>query len=253
MPGRSSARVLSRAQGNALEGWHTMHIVFTLYDGVTALDLVGPYQVLASTPGVKVTLAASSSGPKTTDSGMVIHAEAALQDVEATDVIVVPGTGQPLRPLADKTLLDWLARNSPKAQWTASVCTGSLLLGAAGLLRGRRATSHWLALDMLREFGAEPVRERVVFDEPLVTAAGVSAGIDMALHLLARLRDPLTAQAVQLGLEYDPQPPFNCGSPATAPAHVVQLTTELMLAGAPELQALVSRGEQAAGAGPVSS
>jgi transcriptional regulator GlxA family with amidase domain len=157
-----------------------MHIVFTLFEGMTALDLVGPYQVFAMVPDMRVTLAASSAGPKRTDSGMTIHADAALSDVHDADVIIVPGTSRPDLPLADRALLGWLASASVKARWTASVCTGSLLLGAAGLLRGKRATSHWLMVDALREFGAEPVRERVVVDGSLITAAGVSAGIDMA-------------------------------------------------------------------------
>jgi len=212
-----------------------MHVVFTLYEGMTALDLVGAYQVFAIAPGMRVTLAASSAGPKRTDSGMVIHAEAALHEVQDAELIVVPGTGQPHLPLADRVLLDWLASASGKARWTSSVCTGALVLGAAGLLRGRRATTHWLALERLREFGAEPTRERVVFDGTLVTAAGVSAGIDMALVLLAQIAGPEVAQVVQLGIEYDPKPPFNAGSPATAPAPILQLATEVLSKAAPSL------------------
>jgi transcriptional regulator GlxA family with amidase domain len=211
-----------------------MNIVFALYEGMTALDLVGPYQVFAVAGGsLNVTLAASTQGPKTTDTGMVIHAEKAFSEVAQPDVIVVPGTGQPQRPLADKPLLEWLAKVSPKARLTCSVCTGSIVLGAAGLLRGKRATSHWAALDMLRDLGAEPVRERVVFDGALVTSAGVSAGIDMALGVLARLVGEQTARVVQLGIEYDPQPPFNAGSPASAGPEIVELATQWIASSAP--------------------
>jgi transcriptional regulator GlxA family with amidase domain len=212
-----------------------MKVVFALYEGMTALDLVGPYQVFAMAPGMEVTLGASSAGPKRTDSGMVIHAEQALKDVHEADVIVVPGTGQPQSPLGDKVLLEWLARMSPKARLTTSVCTGSLVLGAAGLLRGKRATTHWAALDMLREFGAEPVRERVVVEGAIVTGAGVSAGIDMALSALARLVDEQTARVIQLGIEYDPQPPFDSGSPSSAGPEITQIATELIASAAPQL------------------
>lgn len=210
-----------------------MQVVFALYEEMTALDLVGPYQVFALAPGIEVSLAASTSGPKRTDSGMVIHAEKAFSEVGHADVIVVPGTGQPLAPLGDKVLLEWLARASPNARLTCSVCTGSLVLGAAGLLRGKRATSHWAALDVLREFGAEPVQRRVVVEGSTVTAAGVSAGIDMALSVLAQLAGEQTARAVQLAIEYDPQPPFNAGSPASAGPEIVQLATQWLASAAP--------------------
>jgi transcriptional regulator GlxA family with amidase domain len=219
-----------------------MHIVFTLYDGMTPLDLVGPFQVFAIAPDVQVTLAASTAGPKKTDSGMVIHADKALRDVSDADIIVVPGTSRPDLPLADQVLIEWLRTNSPRARWTTSVCTGALVLGAAGVLQGKRATTHWMALEGLREFGAEPVRERVVIDGSVVTAAGVSAGIDMALTLLARVASPKVAQAIQLGIEYDPQPPFNAGSPAGAGPEIVDYATRMMIesAGSESLRRLAS-------------
>jgi transcriptional regulator GlxA family with amidase domain len=213
-----------------------MHVVFALYEAVTALDLVGPYQVFSVAPDVRVTLAASERGPKRTDSGMIIHAERALRDVSDADLIVVPGTGRPDVPLADEALLAWLRDAGPKARWTCSVCTGSLLLGAAGLLRGRRATTHWLAHNALRDFGAEPVHERVVFDGNIVTAAGVSAGIDMALTVLARVAGESTARAVQLGIEYDPQPPFQIGSAQNADPQLVDLATRLLTEAAAKFQ-----------------
>lgn len=204
-----------------------MNIVFALYDGMTALDLVGPYQVFASLPEARVTLAASSSGPKRTDTGMTIVADAALRDLTDVDMIVVPGTSRPDKPIADRELLAWLTATHPRTRLTCSVCTGSLVLGAAGLLRGKRATTHWLMHDALREFGAEPTHERVVFADKIVTAAGVSAGIDMALTVVARIWSEDTAKAIQLGLEYDPLPPFSAGSPEKAGPHITQLTTDL--------------------------
>jgi transcriptional regulator GlxA family with amidase domain len=210
-----------------------MNVVFVLYEEMTALDLVGPYQVFAAAPDARVTLAATSAGPKRTDSGMVISAEVALRDVREADVIVVPGTSRPEAPMADRGLLDWLASASPRAKWTCSVCTGALILGAAGLLSGRRATSHWLVLDALRELGAVPVSERVVVDGTIITGAGVSAGIDMALAAVAKIWDPGVAQAIQLTIEYDPQPPFASGSRANASADVVEAATRMLMAGRP--------------------
>ena len=207
-----------------------MHIVFALYDDMTILDLVGPYQVLSMLPDARVSLAATTAGPKRTDSGMVVQAEVAIADVPRPDVVVVPGTGRPQSPLADEKLIAWLAAAHETSTWTCSVCTGSLLLGAAGVLQGRRATSHWLALDALRGFGAEPTGERVVFDGKVVTAAGVSSGIDMALALVARLADDETAQAFQLAIEYDPQPPFDAGAPQKASPAVRERATALLTA-----------------------
>jgi transcriptional regulator GlxA family with amidase domain len=205
-----------------------MHAVFVLYDAMTALDLVGPYQVLATHTELRITLAATERGPRRTDGGMVIHAERALRELDGADLIVVPGTGRPDVPLADAELIGWLRTHGPKARWTTSVCTGALLLGAAGLLRGKRATTHWLAHNALREFGAEPVRERVVIDGQVITAAGVSAGIDMGLTLLARACGEDTARAVQLGIEYDPQPPFDAGAIERADPQLVELSTRML-------------------------
>jgi transcriptional regulator GlxA family with amidase domain len=209
-----------------------VNVTFVLYESMTALDLVGPYQVLCAVPQARIRLAAVVAGPKRTDSGMTILAEHALADIDDPDVIVVPGTGDPQRPLSDPLLLAWLARQGPRATWLCSVCTGSLILGAAGLLRGRRATSHWLALPLLREFSAEPVQERVVIDGTVVTSAGVAAGIDMALILAERIWGVETAQIAQLAIEYDPEPPQRAGSPRSAPAAIVAAATQLLTAAA---------------------
>ena len=200
-----------------------MQVVIPIFDRITALDAVGPYEVLSRLPGAEVVFAALEPGPKRTETGaLALHADRALADVPAPQIVVVPG-GFGTRPLMhDEEMLGWLRGAHETSDWTTSVCTGSLLLGAAGILRGLRATSHWLALDMLRDLGAEPTGERVVEQGKVITAAGVSSGIDMALRLAAHVAGDDVAQAIQLGLEYDPQPPFDSGSPDKAPAEIVQ-------------------------------
>ncbi len=199
-------------------------IAIVLYDKFTALDAVGPYEVLSRLPGASVVFVAAQPGAVRTDNGMLtLVAERSLDDVRRPDVVLVPGGPGDVVARAGAQVLEWLREADRTSQWTTSVCTGSLILAAAGLLDGRRATSHWLALEELRRLGADAVAERVVFDGKLVTAAGVSAGIDMALALAARLAGDTVAQAIQLGIEYDPEPPFDAGSPHKAPAEVVEL------------------------------
>ncbi|MDQ1437781.1 MAG: hypothetical protein QOK43_1410 [Acidimicrobiaceae bacterium] len=200
-----------------------MDIAILLFDRFTALDAVGPYEVLTRIPGATVTFAAKELGPVRTDTGrLAVTADAALADVAAADILLVPGGPGQDEAMRDQEVLDWVRAVDATSTWTTSVCTGSLILAAAGLLEGKRATSHWLALEQLRQFGAEPTSERVVFDGKVVTAAGVSAGIDMALTLVARIAGDEVAQAIQLGIEYDPQPPFDAGSPAKAPEMIVE-------------------------------
>lgn len=201
-----------------------MEIALLLYDGLAPLDAVGPYEVMRNVPGWEVRTVAPQKGPvRSEDGSLGLLADHALAEVTSPDLLLVPG-GAGNRPLLDDSgLLRWLREVDQATKWTTSVCTGSLLLGAAGLLQGRRATSNWLALDALREFGAEPVEGRFVEDGKIVTAAGVTAGIDMALHLVVREAGPEVAQAVQLGIEYDPDPPFDAGSPRKAPAEIVEL------------------------------
>jgi transcriptional regulator GlxA family with amidase domain len=203
-----------------------MKITILVFPGFTALDAIGPYEVLRSVPGWEVTFVGPERGEVRTDAGSLgLTVDAALEEVDAADVVLVPG-GAGNRPLmSDERVLAWLRELDRTTKWTTSVCTGSLVLGAAGLLEGRRATGHWLYLDPLAAFGAEPTAERVVEDGKVLTAAGVSAGIDMALHLVAKETGPEVAQAVQLALEYDPQPPFDAGSPQKAPAAIVDLVT----------------------------
>ena len=201
-----------------------MNVAILIYQGFTALDAVGPYEVLSRLPDASLTFVAQEAGPVRTDNGILtLIAERAIDDVEAPDIVLVPGGPGEVAARAGGPVLDWLRAVHETSTWTTSVCTGSLILAAAGLLEGKRATSHWLALEQLGRLGAVPVAERVVFDGKLVTAAGVSAGIDMALTLAARIAGDQVAQAIQLGIEYDPQPPFDAGSPTKAPADVVAL------------------------------
>jgi putative intracellular protease/amidase len=200
-----------------------MEIAIPIFDRFTALDAVGPYEVLSRLPDARVRFVAQEPGPKQTETGMLtLTAEAALHEVPNPDVLVVPG-GFGTRPLMeDEDVLDWIRGVHETSQWTTSVCTGSLLLAAAGLLDGLEATSHWGALDVLAQFGAKPTQRRVVEQGKIITAAGVSSGIDMALTLAARIAGDDVAQAIQLGIEYDPQPPFDSGSLAKAPENVKQ-------------------------------
>ena len=199
-----------------------MQIAILLFERFTALDAVGPYEVLGRLPGARTVFVADRSGPVTTDVGtLALTATATLDEVTSPDVLVVPGGPGQIARMTDARLLDWLRAVDATTTWTTSICTGSLLLAAAGLLDGRQATSHWLALDQLPAFGAQPTGERVVFDGKYVTAAGVSSGIDMALTLAGRIAGDGVAQTLQLGIEYDPQPPYDAGSPDKAPAPIV--------------------------------
>jgi transcriptional regulator GlxA family with amidase domain len=201
-----------------------MQIAILIFEKLTALDAIGPYEVLRSVPGWEVKFVGPEKGPVRTDSGALgLSADYSLDEVDAPDVVLVPG-GKGNRPLLeDERVLSWLREVDAESKWTTSVCTGALVLGAAGLLKGKKATTYWPFLEQLREYGADPVGGRFVEDGKTITAAGVSAGIDMALHLVGREAGPEVAQAVQLGLEYDPQPPFDSGSPQKASAAVVEL------------------------------
>jgi transcriptional regulator GlxA family with amidase domain len=197
-------------------------IAVVLYDRVTALDAVGPYEVLSRLPGATVSFVGSEAGPVRTDNGMLgLVADVALPDAPWPEVVLVPGGPGEVAARAGGPMLEWLREAHETSTWTTSVCTGSLVLAAAGILEGKRATGHWLALEQLRALGAEPVQERVVFDGKIVTAAGVSAGIDMALALAERIAGREVAQAIQLGIEYDPDPPLDAGSPGKAPPEIV--------------------------------
>jgi transcriptional regulator GlxA family with amidase domain len=204
-----------------------VNTAITLYDRFTALDAIGPYEVLSRLPGATVTFVAAERGPVRTDNGfLTLLAEHTLDELPQPDVLLVPGGPGEVAARAGGPMLEWLREADRTSTWTTSVCTGSLVLGAAGLLEGRRATSHWLALEELARLGAVPVAERVVIDGKVVTGAGVSAGIDMALTLAAQIAGDHVAQAIQLGIEYDPEPPFDAGSPAKAPEQIVRMLRE---------------------------
>jgi transcriptional regulator GlxA family with amidase domain len=200
-----------------------MQVVVLLFEGITALDAIGPYEVLARVPDVDVRFAARTPGliHSATHSPLTLVADYALDDAPRPDILVVPGGPGQAVVCGDETVLNWIRSAHASTRWTTSVCTGALLLGAAGILRGVRATTHWMSLDALREFGAEPVSQRVVVTGKIITSAGVSAGIDMALQLVALAWGEQSAQMIQLGLEYDPRPPFNVGHPDKAPAALV--------------------------------
>ncbi len=204
-----------------------MNIAIPIFDRLTALDAVGPYEVLSRLPGASVHFLAAEPGPKRTENSMLaLVADRALDELPDPEVVVVPGGYGTRALMQDEAMLSWLRRAHASSQWTTSVCTGSLLLAAAGILDGLEATTHWLALDALERYGAMPVNRRVVEQGKVITAAGVSSGIDMALTLVARIGGATLAQAIQLGIEYDPQPPFHSGSPATATPEVIALVRE---------------------------
>lgn len=200
-----------------------MEIAIPLFDRLTALDAVGPYEVLSRIPGARVRFIAAEPGPKSAETRMLaLTAEASLAEVPEPEVIVVPGGVGTRALMADEQILDWLRHAHAGSQWTTSVCTGSLLLAAAGLLDGLEATTHWLELETLARHGARPVERRVVEQGKVITAAGVSSGIDMALTLAARIGGAEVAQAIQLWIEYDPEPPFDAGSTRSASDRIVQ-------------------------------
>ena len=205
-----------------------MQIAILIFERLTVLDAIGPYEVLRSIPGWEVRFVGPEAGPVRADSGALsLIADHSIDDLTEADLVLVPG-GEGNRPLlSDERVLEWLREIDRGTRWTTSVCTGSLVLGAAGLLEGKRATSHWLFTEQLREYGAEPSTERVVEDGKVITAAGVSSGIDMALHLVHRELGPEAAQSVQLAIEYDPQPPFDSGSPSKAPKEIVEAVTKI--------------------------
>ncbi|MBV9355174.1 MAG: DJ-1/PfpI family protein [Chloroflexi bacterium] len=200
-----------------------MQVAIVLYPGFTSLDVIGPYEVLGRLPDTEVVFVAEQPGLIRNDlKSLSINVVATLADVATPDVVLIGGGPGQAEQMSRGTLHEWLRQVDGTSAWTTSVCTGSLILAAAGLLEGRRATSHWLALDQLAELGVTAAKERVVIDGHYATAAGVSAGIDMALTLAGLLTDDDTAQAMQLIIEYAPEPPYQAGSVDSAPAAVVE-------------------------------
>jgi cyclohexyl-isocyanide hydratase len=195
-----------------------------VFPDLTQLDLTGPYEVLSRAPGTRVVLVGTRPGPIRSEWGLTLGTDCTLEEAPPLDVVLVPGGMGVNALLADDSVLDFIAWRGASAAWVTSVCTGALVLGAAGLLRGYRATTHWLSLDLLPEFGATPVEARVVRDRNRITGGGVTAGIDFALALVAELHGREAAERIQLMLEYDPAPPVSAGSPRTAPEALVDRT-----------------------------
>ncbi len=197
-------------------------IVFAVYPGVTQLDFTGPYEVLSRLPGAQVVIASGAGGPVTAEKGLTFLS-VPIAEVRTCDLICIPGGAGQTEAMVDPAYMDGVRRLGGQAKWVTSVCTGSLILGAAGLLKGKRAATHWGYRAMLPLFGAEPVAERVVRDGNTFTGGGVTAGIDFGLVVAAAVAGETTAKAIQLMLEYDPHPPFDAGSPERAPAEVVAI------------------------------
>ena len=206
-----------------------MQIAALVFDAITPLDIVGPIEVLARMPGAEIVIVGKERGPvRDPRTHWTLTAEASIAEVPRPDVLVLPG-GAGVRPLcADEAILEWLRHAHGTTSWTTSVCTGSLLLGAAGLLRGLTATTHWASRELLEQYGARYVEERVVHQGKIITSAGVSSGIDMALTLAAKMAGDDIAKGIQLSIEYDPQPPFNCGAPSKAEPAVLDRVRQTM-------------------------
>jgi transcriptional regulator GlxA family with amidase domain len=207
-----------------------MQTVIALYPGFTALDFVGPYSILSNVPGTTTTLAAVEPGVVSDDNGLLhLRVDTALADVPAPDVLLVPGAPVVnVRAAIETPLVDWVRTAHPSTTWTTSVCTGALVLGAAGVLEGLRATTHWLSYDELASHGASPTEQRVVVEGKVATAAGVSAGIDLALTLVGAQWGDDLAEALQLAIEYDPQPPYDSGAPSKARPPIRELVAGVL-------------------------
>ncbi len=204
-----------------------MDVAIPIFDGLTALDAIGPYEVLWRLPDARVHFLAAEPGPKRTENGMLaLTADGALDDLKTPDVIVMPGGYGTRALMHDEHVLDWVRAAHETSEWTTSVCTGALVLGAAGILDGLEATTHWALMDTLGRLGAAPVNRRVVEQGKVITAAGVSSGIDMALTLAARIAGEDMARAIQLAIEYDPEPPFDSGSIEKASPEILDLARE---------------------------
>ncbi|WP_342149213.1 DJ-1/PfpI family protein [Methylorubrum sp. SB2] len=218
-----------------------LEIGLLVFPRVQQLDLTGPYEVFATLPDARVHLVARDRAPVTSATGLVLTPTTTFSDCPALDVLCVPGGAGVNTLMEDDETLDFVRRQAAGARYLTSVCTGALVLGAAGLLVGRRATTHWAAHDLLAAFGAVPVEARVVRDGNLVTGGGVTAGIDFALTLAAELTDPATAQAIQLQHEYAPAPPFDAGRPETAGPAVTAAARKRLAASRAEREAIVAR------------
>jgi transcriptional regulator GlxA family with amidase domain len=198
-------------------------ITFLIFDNFTALDVIGPYEILSKIPNSKVYFVGLEAKNYTDGKGLTIKADYSLEDIKSPDILLIPG-GQGIDSLLnDNRLLDWIRNAHKTSKWTTSVCSGALLLASSGILDNKTATTHWNRKEQLRQYGVNVVDERYHKDGKIITSAGVSAGIDMALYLLCLVTNENYAKAVQLGIEYDPSPPFDCGSPGKAPKELLEM------------------------------
>jgi transcriptional regulator GlxA family with amidase domain len=225
-----------------------MKIAYVLYPDFTALDLIGPYEVISCWPAAEVHFLASSPDPVRTDHGLTVIPTDTPETLSDPDLIVVPGSGNPLPVLDDRVLIEWLRTAAAACQWTASVCTGAGLYAAAGLLDGKKTTTHWGFRDVVRAYGVEVVEDRVVWQGNHISGAGVSAGIDMALNLTERVYGRELAKALQLVIEYDPQAPFDSGSPTKADAQTKRLAWQVLIADQPRMKVAAQMGRAIIGA-----
>ena len=203
-----------------------MEMAVLIFDGANALDIVGPCEVLSKVPGMNVRYVSKEPGPKQTSAGLKLIADHKLEDVTRPDIVLIPGGFGSLSVDKDPEVFEWIRQVHQSSKWTASVCTGALILGLAGILKGLKATTHWVRLPCLEDFGAKPQKQRVVIDGKVITSAGVSAGIDMAITLVNLLAGETTAKAIQLAIEYDPAPPFDAGSPDKVPEDIFELVVK---------------------------
>lgn len=214
-------------------------VAFLVFPNVTQLDLTGPAQVLSRLGNTTLNLVWKDKDPVPTDAGFPLLPTATFDEIEEVDILCIPGGLGTMEIMQDQQVLGWLQKVAAKAQWVTSVCTGSLVLGAAGLLKGYKSACHWASIDQLEFFGALPVRERIVEDRNRFSGGGVTSGIDFALALTARIRDEDHAKFVQLSIEYDPNPPFDAGSPDKVPAHILERYYKLIDAAVPDREAKV--------------
>ena len=222
-------------------------VAFLVFPNVTQLDLTGPAQVLSRLGNVTLNLVWKDKEPVPTDAGFSLLPTATFDEVEAADILCVLGGFGTMEMMQDKDVHAWLRKIAAEAEWVTSVCTGSLVLGAAGLLKGYRSACHWASIDQLSYFGAIPVRERIVEDRNRFSGGGVTSGIDFALALAARIRSEDFARFIQLSIEYDPHPPFDAGSPDKVPPHILERYYKMVEKAAPDRDATVRAIAQSLG------
>lgn len=224
-----------------MENYSPISIAFLLFPGITQLDLMGPAQVLSRLGNTTVHLVAKNMEPVSTDSGFPLTPTATMDDVKTANILCIPGGFGTLDVMRDARSLDWVREVAKEASWVTSVCTGSLILGAAGLLKGYKAGCHWASRDQLAYFGAIPVAERIVFDRNRASGGGVTSGIDFGLALAAKIRGEAHAKFIQLSLEYDPAPPYSSGSPDKADPETLKSYQDMVNKLAPDRDAIVQK------------